>query len=446
MLKRASELRDILGLAKCSNLLSRVVEEQSQIEINGVSMERARSQSSERTPSSLRPQAAPWTPSSVTDSPKNGPNPAPERSLPAAALFRSPQSGALLSPFPDLSAGKPAQIVPGTFYIPPTAAKLDSLDMSMDGKQFISSLAAKHGSDPHASQTPIAPPSKDSQPPPSLAPLPSQQLHSFPLAVSLLPHTFSVQLLSTLHMQMQHVASALEMLDTYFSTEIAKTTLTQMPSSTRWETWMSPSGAAGMTRALQDVRKGLDELCGATARAGWIVDTWRAFQNGKLDGTTTNPELNMGSAAIDGVELGVEKVGRGGVQPPIGRPVGDKTQKSSNGVAMKSGAAQPVEAISKAANVFPQAPSTGSSTFRPPPGLTFLLNSGSIPEANCLNTSKSGSDKGIQSTLISPVGLPMRNIDLMKAEIAAPRFPRQEQLEMLQRHFANTNVAQAKKF
>lgn len=258
----------------------------------------------------------------------------------------------------------------GIFYLPSVSAKPE-VDLIKDGKQFISSLAAKRDTTPSSiQQKPIAPPNKNNSPSPApplpgLPPGPTQP-HAFVLNASLLPQTFSVHLLSTLHMGFQHVSAALEMLDLCFANEISRTGATRPPVSTRWETWMSQAGTAGMTRALTELRKSLDELCGITARAGWIVDTWGAYQHGMLDGCKQT-ELNLGSAAINGVEIGAEAEKKG-VHAPIGRPSlgARKTLVSPLGKVeapdRKGASSLSNDTISALSNV---------GILRPPPGLAI---------------------------------------------------------------------------
>jgi hypothetical protein len=112
-----------------------------------------------------------------------------------------------------------------------------------------------------------------------------------------------------------------------------------------------------MTRALVELRKSLDELCGATARAGWIVDTWNAYQSGRFD-SSAQTELGLGSAAINGVEMSNEGEMTNGVQAPIGRPSMAKGKTSGGEIdshPITNGAYAPAMPM----------------TIRPPPGLAF---------------------------------------------------------------------------
>jgi hypothetical protein len=370
LLKRASELRDILGLAKCSALLSRVLTQQSKDQED----DRPKDNEShprprmERTPSTLRPEANEWTPPNGTESPRT----ILKRVLRIGTDGDTPTPTAAPSLLPPFVEYPPAA---GIFYVPvDQTTKSDTLqDLTGDGKQFISSLAAKADiGTPLASQQPVGHPSKRSVPPPGLTLPAAQKPHSFPLVTSLLPQTFSVHLLSTLHIRLQHVSAALEMLDSSFASEITKTATTQAPNSTRWDNWMSPTGAAGMNKALLELRRSLDELCGATARAGWIVDTWGAYQEGMIGGSR-GPEPGLGSSAINGVEIGLEAGLRSGLQAPIGRPSMEKPKKASQQQETEMGEGSSHSTAASMLNGKGGHPSTGSGTLRPPPGLAFPL-------------------------------------------------------------------------
>ena len=184
---------------------------------------------------------------------------------------------------------------------------------------------------------------------------------------------------------------------------------------------MSPDGTAGMTRALLELRKALDELCGATARAGWIVDTWGAYQGGMLEGPKQS-EKGLGSAAIDGVEIGGESEMKQGIQAPIGRPMGEKKNATSQldttpiavaktcriaaGKVVNTSSVIGETPITNVVGSTPQiqkvkksdTPSYGKTTivpavpvgnFRPPPGLPFrLLSPGSPNNSAMMNASK----------------------------------------------------------
>ena len=367
--KRASELRDILGLAKCSNLLSRVLEKQY---ADSTIDHPTNLPEGERIPFTLRAEANEWTPPTGTESPRNILKKVLHLGLNGDTTLCDVGTKSLLQPFIE----KTPSVFPipqvGTFYLPPAVVKSETpADLTGNGKQFISSLSAKREVSPApAPQKPIAPPSKRAKPPPGLTPAPSQHLHSFPLNASLLPQTFSVHLLSTLHMRFQHVSAALEMIDSSFASEMSKTWSVHPPASTRWESWMSPSGTAEMARSLIELRKSLDELCGATARAGWIVDTWGAYQDGMLDGPKQS-DPGFGSAAINGVEIGGTEVDmHKDVQAPIGRPATEKKEASQ---VDKTKNAEQVKQEFMIANgrvtkrVVPALP----VTLRPPPGLPF---------------------------------------------------------------------------
>jgi len=377
LVKRAAELRDILGLAKCSTLLSQLLAQQSKNSSTDHSVDKPSSrQPMEKTSSGLRPEANVWTPPRSADSPRTVLKKALNIHKPAESMPAEPPPG-LLPPFVEYTPPVRLPIAPGTYYLPPqTSSPSDApTDLTWDGKQFISSLAAKRdGNPPSIPQKPIGPPNKAPSTPPGLAPPQAQKLHSFPLMVSLLPQTFSVHLLSTLHMRFQHVSASLEMLDAAFANELKKTASTHNLNSTRWESWMTPDGAAGMSRALVELRKALDELCGATARAGWIVDTWGAYQGGKLYGSSRPPKPGLGSAAINGVEIGDDIGMRLGLQAPIGRPHSEKGKASSGGgdTLETGGSTRPASGPPTAAEK--NGPSfSGMGSFKPPPGLAFPL-------------------------------------------------------------------------
>lgn len=376
-MKRASELRDILGLAKCSALLSHVVSQHSKESAMDHSTDRTPTPTaSERKSHSLRPEALEWTPPRGTESPRNILKRVLQLGTHNETKTHESINKGLLPPFVEYASTLPPLGHAGTFYLPPPPIGRSDPpgDLTGDGKQFISSLAAKKESQPPPGlQKPIAPPNKRPTPPPlppglTLAPI--QQSHSFPLNVSLLPQTFSVHLLSTLHIRFQHVAAALEALDSSFANEIARTGASQLPHSSRWGTWMDPAATVGMTRALVELKSSLDEMCGATARAGWIVDTWSAYQDGVLDSGKC-PEPRLGSAAIDGVEIMTEaEVRKYGPHAPIGAPsVVGRGRKMS--VHQETAEVPERTRTSRTPNgmVVPALPVTG--TLRPPPGLPF---------------------------------------------------------------------------
>jgi hypothetical protein len=355
-------------------------------------------------------------------------------------LTETSQPRGLLPPFPDISIIESTLIAPA-IDSPPMALNRDNLDAPMTGKDFIASLAAKYEAQtPSILQPPIMPGTSCAAIPHGLNYPPAQQLHSFQLAVSLLPQTFSVQLLSNLHMRLQHVASALEWLDTCFTREVTKATSAHSPSSTLWETWMSPSGAAEMVRALQDVRKGLDELSGATTRAGWIVDTWSSYQNRKLDGTNSL-EASLGSAAIDGIEIGIEIPSNVAAQAPIARPSLVKSQKPIEMSRMNSAGSKDKQIVEKVA--FPISRSAIGS-FRPPPGLALPLIESSVAEESLGNPSQCESLKGMPPNSKISTGPSVFGVSLHTTNITAPDFPQNEHLEFLQRHFAEAIIGEAK--
>jgi hypothetical protein len=360
-------LRDILGLAKCSTLLSRFLDRQSTASTSDDSTRTPPSHpNTERPPSSLRAEAREWTPSQGPESPGQI-----LRRVLQFATTETPSKyqyeGHLLPPFIDYASRMAPLTQPGTFYVPPFGPPkfIITDDLAGDGKSFVSSLVAKRENPTTIPQKPIAPPGKHpTQPTPQI--VPTQTAHSFPMTASLLPQTFSVHLLSTLHMRLQYVCGALELLDASFAAEMAKS-VGPLNDPTRWESWMSPSGVAGMTGSLVELRKSLDELCGATARAGCIVDTWNAFQSGRLDSSAQ--ESRLGSAAIDGVEMNGEAEMKMEVQAPIGRPSTSKGRKLSNGSGIEIGErTHEFRPTSSNAPIAPAVP-----VFRPPPGLTFPI-------------------------------------------------------------------------
>jgi hypothetical protein len=402
--KRAAELREILGLAKCFASLSQANAQQSgNSAVSHPSENEHPRHGLERTASSLRPEASEWTPTGK-EGKSNTLKKMLHLGLNGDTAARDLEPKTLLPPFTEYSSTMTPVFHAGTFYLPPTVANHDSpSDLNGDGKQFISSLSAKRDlTTPQNPQNPIAPPTKRLSPPPGLTFAPTQQSHSFPLTASLLPQTFSVHLLSTLHIRFQHVSATLEKLDSFFASELSKAASTQPPVSTRWESWMSPSGTAGMSQALVELRKSLDELCGATARAGWIVDTWGAYQDGALDGSKQS-EQGLGSAAINGVEIGREGQMKNGIHAPIGRPCSERGMRISTPV---DGTATPERP--KMGNPTATAPvtlPTVGTVFRTPPGLAFPLTppGNSIPSA-CRGTPTTNGSKyfpGINGTPVS---------------------------------------------
>jgi hypothetical protein len=380
LMKRASELRDILGLAKCSTLLSQVVTQHSKDSATDHSTDRTPTRSaSERKSHILRPEALEWTPPTGIESPSSILKKVLQLGSTNDTSTHDSGHKGLLPPFVEYAPTLPPIVHAGTFYLrPPPAGTPDTpTDLTGDGKQFISSLAAKRDPQPPPGpQKPIAPPNKrPTPPPPGLTLAPTQQPHSFPLNVSLLPQTFSVHLMSTLHIRFQHVAAALEALDSSFANEIVKTGGSQLPLSARWQTWMSPAGTVEMTGAIVGLKTALDELCGATARAGWIVDTWSAYQDGMIDGAKSS-EAGLGSAAIDGVEIGTEaEMKKNGAQAPIGRPAsGRRSSVQNETVEIPERTRTPSVPNGK---VVPALPVTG--TLRPPPGLPFRRESSRMP-------------------------------------------------------------------
>lgn len=406
-MKRAAELRDILGLAKSSTLLSCILaQQQSKIPSTDQSVDKPASRPMERTPSNLRAEANEWTPPKGTDSPRTVLKKVLNIHKPGESTSVGTPPG-LLSPFVEYTPTAHIPLAaPGTYYIaPPTSSPSDApSDLSWDGKQFISSLSLKRdGKTPSIPQKPIDPPNKIPSTPPGLTPPQSQRPHSFPLIASLLPQTFSVHLLSALHMRFQHVSAALEMLDAAFANELKKMTSTQNLSSTRWETWMTPAGMAEMSRTLVDLRKALDELSGETARAGWIVDTWGAYQGGKLDGSSRSPEPGLGSAAIDGVEIGRDVGMRSELQAPIGRPHSEKGKlpSATSETVEVAESGRPATTASKA-NEKVTPIFSGTGTFRPPPGLAFPLKP--MGDVGQMQRTMNGSRRFPSATCVSKEG------------------------------------------
>jgi hypothetical protein len=374
LVKQASELRDILGLSKCSTLLSNALVQQSKVsETDHLTDDKPPSvhptTERPRAPSALRAEAIEWTPPKGTESPRT--------ILKRVLGIGTNGDTALPTAPPSLLPSMEYSPAPGTYYMPRAldqAVKSDiPKDLTGDGKQFISSLAAKGDIGvPVTPQQPLGVPNKHPVSPPGLILPTVQRSHSFPLVTSLLPQTFSVHLLSTLHMRLQHVSAALEMLDSSFATEIKKTASIKAPNSTRWDNWMSPSGAAGMNKALLELRRSLDELCGATSRAGWIVDTWGAYQGGTIC-ASKDPDSGLGSSAINGVEIGLEAGDRLALQAPIGRPNAEKLKTSQQEeVEIGDGTSCPTTVNISDGKAVP--PSTWTGTFRPPPGLAFPMN------------------------------------------------------------------------
>src|SRR5271154_4211581 len=70
LMKRASELRDILGLSKCSSLLSANLNKQhAEPKVHHPTEKPTTPVSMKRTPSTLRAEATEWTPPTGTESP-----------------------------------------------------------------------------------------------------------------------------------------------------------------------------------------------------------------------------------------------------------------------------------------------------------------------------------------------------------------------------------------
>ena len=382
LIKRANELRDILGIAKCKALLAKVLADQFEAIKSPAPIEKTEKPTPDtspypKTPFILRPKANEWTLPTGAESPSNilkkvlhlGSN----AHIPAPMSPDNP----LLPPFvPNPSVVLPAYPA-GAYYYPPPRQRSDSLmDLAGDGKQFICSLSSKRENTRAPTQPkPIAPPNKYSAPPPGLRFIPSQQPHSFPLTVSLLPQTFSVHLLSTLYMRFQHVSAALQNMDSAYASEILKSGTTQPPGPTRWETWMTTEGAAAMSRALREMRKSLDELCGATARAAWIVDTWGEYQDGKYDGMKPS-DTGLGSADINGEEIILEKETNKAAKTPIGY-AREKNQPTPNGVHQ-------VPASTMGGKVIPALP---VNSIRPPPGGSPLIKAaGNVRHSRCASS------------------------------------------------------------
>ena len=97
LIKRASELRDILGLSKCSSLLSRALEQQSTNTTLDHRTEEA--QVRPQTPFTLRAEANEWTPPTGTESPRNILKKVLHLGLNGNEANREMQTKSLLPPF-----------------------------------------------------------------------------------------------------------------------------------------------------------------------------------------------------------------------------------------------------------------------------------------------------------------------------------------------------------
>jgi hypothetical protein len=355
-------LRGILGLAKCLLLLYQFLSQQSfdATFSQNLGDSFARSNSSKSGPHAF-PELPGWGLSTSNNRPHALKTTAQPGTNEYNAFYCDESQKIDIPPFLE-NGSNAAAFQPGSFYIPPDCRRPNCSGIAEDGKQFISSLAARK----EVKRSPTA--SVQSGPEDeSFATLvqpfaPTQHIHFFPLMASLIPNTFSAHLLRTLHSQFQHVSEALENLDFCFVTELSKIPLTQLPVSARWESWMSQAGTAGMVQALKDLRKSLDELCGATVRAGWVVDGWSAFQEGTLDLTKTYGQT-LGSAAIKGVEIGDEYRAINGGQGPIARPSTGRTAKSSSDVGGSQFERPMIDSSST------EGCQLGLSRIRPPPGL-----------------------------------------------------------------------------
>jgi len=402
-MKRANELRDILGIAKCKALLSNVLADQSAVinppnPIDKTETPTPVSPTYPKTPFIIHPKANEWTLPTGAGSP--GTILKRTLHLGGNARIQAPTTpdNPLLPPF----VPNPSVVLPpcpaGTYYYPPPRQRSESLtDLTGDGEQFICSLSSKRENPPGRTQPkPIAPPNKRSSPPPGLRFIPSQQPHSFPLTVALLPQTFSVHLLATLHMRFQHVSAALQNLDSAYASEVLKSGNMQPPGPIRWETWMTTEGAAAMSGALRELRKSLDELCGATARATWIVDTWGEYQDGKYDGTKPS-DTRLGSADINGEEIILEKETNKATQTPIGHQL-EKNLPGPNGVQQ-----QPVCTMHR--KVIPALP---INSIRPPPGLSRSIKTAE----NARHTGRTASLTGSKFFLASQFACEMNNESL----------------------------------
>jgi hypothetical protein len=409
LMKRANELRDILGIAKCTTLLSKVLSDQSENTKPGHLSQKTdtaapMTPTQPKIPFTLRPQATEWTPPAGPDSPST----ILKRvlNLDSSKRFLPPVTpeNSLLPPFVPTPSIIYSPYPPGAYYYPPPRHVSES---SGDGNQFISSLSS-NSQNPHppTPPRPIAPPKKPPMPPPGLKFIPRQQQYTFPLTASLLPQTFSVHLLSTLHLRFQQVASALENLDSAYASEILKSGHTQPPGPTRWETWMNPEGAATMLRALEELKKCLDELCGATTRAAWVVDTWGQYQDGKYEGTKS-PGSAWGSADINGEEINVEKETSKAAQPPIGPPSEKKPSTSHN--TQQNGLHIPI-----LGQVVPALPAV--NTIRPPPGLTPTIKVALAPSALVKPVSNSVDERDRSSMNQSKFFMVCRPVSEMSVE------------------------------
>ena len=381
-MKRANELRDILGIAKCKALLSKILGNQSEVINSPKPIDKTETPTpTAPTPFIICPKANEWTLPTGAESPST----ILKRTLHLGgnARIQAPTTPdkPLLPPF----VPNPLAVLPpypaGTYYYPPPRPRSEPpTDLPGNGEQFICSLSGKRENPPAPTQPkPIAPPNKRSSPPPGLRFIPSQQPHSFPLTVALLPQTFSVHLLATLHMRFQHVSAALQNLDSAYASEVLKSGSTQPPGPTRWETWMTTEGATAMSVALRELRKSLDELCGATARAAWIVDTWGEYQDGKYDKTKPS-DTGLGSADINGEEIILEKELNSVTQTPIGHQL-EKNPPGPNGVQQ-----QPVSTM--LGKVIPALP---NNSIRPPPGLSRSIKTAENAGHTGLTASLSGS-------------------------------------------------------
>jgi hypothetical protein len=143
-----------------------------------------------------------------------------------------------------------------------------------------------------------------------------------------------------------------------------------------------------MSRALEELKKCFDELCGATTRAAWVIDTWDQYQDGKYQGTKSS-ESGWGSADINGEEINVEKETSNTGHPPIGPPPEKKPFTSNN--ARQKGLHVPILGL-----VVPTLPVI-NTTLRPPPGLASEIKVTLAPFGSVKLVSNSVEESGRSS-------------------------------------------------
>jgi hypothetical protein len=304
-------LRAILGLKRCTSLLSqRASQPTSEVKSKKGTDKLHSPVCPEKPISNLRPEAREWTPGRKLGSPTISNN----------SCWSLPNG--LGSPIQSLTvtsnghASPPARL----FHFPPGSP-------TMNGHQFIASLDGRQRPHTIPSHTASA---KHPWLPPGFAVQSPQRLLSFHITANLCPQTFPVELLSNLHVRMQNVAKALELVDTNHT-------------------------SAGDLRGLEVLKTSLDELWGTTARAGWIIDTWRSFHANKVIGGGVYVDPGLGSAAINGVDIGGKM---GHMQEPIQRP----KEKSSDEI--KGSGAMYWKEMRQGTSL-----ETMDKRFRPPPGL-----------------------------------------------------------------------------